>query len=274
MTLAVAAGMGVAVVAGTVPHAAVAAPRHATASPFAATRPEAAVASLASLLPTSLTAHPASLTAGPAGAAAEGVKGKRLKAALLAEADLPAGYHQVGKRIVLDGDIFGIKSGGTIPHTGSCSIVLDLDKLLNPATPAPAPPPGRTGIALFSGGDQGPVVAELLGVGDPVAARAFVEAFADAMRRCPTITIGAAGQREKLVITQTELPMPPFGDASVGVMLTVKIESLGAPLTIKMSAVAKGRSACIVLFAGADPNALGGFATIVHAAVHKLGILG
>jgi len=264
--------MGVsAVVAGTVPHAAVAAPRSATATPFAAVPPAAAVASLASLA-TPLPAGLAALRAEAAGG--HGIKPKRLKAALLAAADLPAGYRQMGKRIVLDGDVFGMKSGGTFPDAGGCSVVVDLDKLLDPATPAPVLPAGRTGIALFTNSDQGSVVSEVLGVGDPVAARAFVKAFADGMRRCPTITIGVAGQHEKFVITQTELPMPPFGDASVGATLTIMTDGLDTPINIKMSAVAKGRATCVVLIAGAGPDALGGFSTIVQTAVRKLGILG
>jgi len=243
----------------------------AVAAPPSVTTPAPATAAL---LP-GLAALPggADFLAGvglPAGAADGRKEVKRLKAALLTAGDLPAGYQRTEKPTVFQGNLLAVKPGAA---AAPCDIALDLSTMSGQTKPVAAPVPGHTAMVTLARQDTDPIVLEILSIGAPAAPRAFVEAFADQIRRCPKITLGIAGSADKMVFTVSPLPMPQLGDASAAGTLVIRMKGLDTPVHLKMIAVAKGRATGLVAVVGAEAD-LAGVPEIAQAAVRRLRGLG
>ena len=142
---------------------------------------------------------------------------------------------------------------------------IDVTKLLDTTTPPPALPPGHTAVVGLGKGDDGPLVLEMLASGKAKAARAFVAAIADVLRRCPKFTIGMVGTDDKIVLNQSPLAGPSVGETSVAAAITID----GVPGVMDLIAFAKGRVAGALLYFGDKPDPRG-FSVIARTAVRKL----
>jgi hypothetical protein len=222
--------------------------------------------------PSSGPAGFAPLPSGPAGgdAARLGIKPKRLKAALLAPADLPAGYKRLSKPIVTKGNLLAANGGtGITPGDRGCRAEIDLDNLLDPAKPTPARPAGTTVAVGLIKGKTGPVVTESLADGEAGSGRALVTETAGLIRRCPKITVDLKGSDQKIVVTQAPLQAPEIGDAQVAEKLTMQIGGTDPGIVFNAVVFAKGPVAGVVMVIGAAKDA-GVFPTVVEAAAGKV----
>jgi hypothetical protein len=198
--IAVSAGMGLSVTAvdlATSPRAAVASPRVAVGSPQAAVAsPRVSVASAQAAV-----ASAVSIVA-PSHPGRHGRISKRLKAAILTAADLPAGYTVIMEPTETD-------SSTTVDACGK------------PVPPAnPGKPPDNATVMFLKEKTLDIVSEGLTAVGDK-AARDVVADYADAPRRCPTVTMQSGD--DEITWTQSPLRVPRLGDASTGLRLVLKM---------------------------------------------------
>jgi hypothetical protein len=116
------------------------------------------------------------------------------------------------------------------------------------------------------------VLGAALRAGTSDSARAYVAAVREQARQCPRIRVdvSAAGVDVTMVLTQAVLPVRPVGDASVVLGYTLTFSDLDGVVRGKMAAFAQGSVAGSVTLVNTGEAKLGGFFTVVHAAVRKL----
>jgi hypothetical protein len=195
--IAVSAGIGLTAAAVDL----AAAPRAAAASPRAF---PSAAASLASTATLPRADRPGRIS-------------KRLKASLLTVSDLPTGY-------------------AALLEPSSDDSTAAVDACNEPVKPAPTGKPADNAQVMFLRADDTTIVYESLKAVGKKAARAVVADYADAPRRCPTITVDDGGSKVRM--TQSALRIPRLGDASTGVQFVMDMPKPTPKMHGKMVVVA------------------------------------
>ncbi len=144
-----------------------------------------------------------------------------------------------------------------------------------PAANRPAAPGDKkdsdTVRAAFMKGQTGPVLIEAINPAGDRAAKAVVDAVADAPRRCPTYDEGRPGTPDALHMATYPLSVPKFGNKSAGVRFEVDLNSPRVTVHGKMIAVSVKGVALTVLLANLEQPDQHELEAITRTAVRKMG---
>ncbi|GLY00321.1 hypothetical protein Acsp01_07000 [Actinoplanes sp. NBRC 101535] len=169
-------------------------------------------------------------------AAAAAPSPERLKAALLTQAEVPAGFSTLK----------------TPMNTFISDMGLDVASCGRGAAAGGGPITARAVYTRGAGGSE--ALIETLAAPGAASARQFVAGVASAVKRCPTFTKQVPQMGVNAAVTLTPGTPAKLGDASAGVGFTIRIPTQ-APVQGRMVAIADGDvSAIVLMLSPGQPN--------------------